>query len=308
MHRSIASAESPEAAVALIRAFPSPVDSPTQRRLRSPEVLAAAFAAARRRADRVWVVRDDGAPRGVVAANRLGRDWVLDVFGFADDGARDALLAHLAAGAKDAGVVAAGLFALPGRAASAPFEAAMEQAGWRRLVRRYHLERATESSSSPAVSLRFERVTSAADPRLVRAHRAIMLDSLDAYDLEALAEHGPHGSEAGVRAGLESLVESGPIESIRLALDAEGDVVGLVSGRSLTDRRGAVLYVGVIPSHRGRGHARQMLSWMTATLAAEGAERLVADTDEGNAPMVRAFLDTGWSITEARIDFVPPRA
>ena len=44
----------------------------------------------------------------------------------------------------------------------------------------------------------------------------------------------------------------------------------------------------------------EAISW----LAASGATVLVADTDNSNPPMARAFADVGWPQTETRIDLV----
>ena len=68
--------------------------------------------------------------------------------------------------------------------------------------------------------------------------------------------------------------------------------------------RAFVLFVGVCRDHRGRGYGRELLAWQTRELVASGATVLVADTDNTNVPMARAFADVGWPQTETRIDLV----
>lgn len=49
-------------------------------------------------------------------------------------------------------------------------------------------------------------------------------------------------------------------------------------------------YLGVVPEHRGRGYADDLLGECTRFLAVEqDAERIVANTDVGNVPMAAAF-------------------
>ena len=68
--------------------------------------------------------------------------------------------------------------------------------------------------------------------------------------------------------------------------------------------RAFVLFVGVCRDHRGRGYGRELLAWQTRELMAPAATVLIADTDNTNVPMARAFADVGWPQTETRIDLV----
>jgi GNAT superfamily N-acetyltransferase len=78
----------------------------------------------------------------------------------------------------------------------------------------------------------------------------------------------------------------------------------MVSGDVRPNRRGVVLFVGVARDHRGHGYGRQLLAWQTRALLDGGATVLIADTDNDNHPMARAFADVGWPQTETRIDLV----
>jgi RimJ/RimL family protein N-acetyltransferase len=53
-------------------------------------------------------------------------------------------------------------------------------------------------------------------------------------------------------------------------------------------------FVGVDPAHRGHGYAPALLVAVTSRLEAAGAERVRADTDFTNAPMIAAFERAGW--------------
>jgi ribosomal protein S18 acetylase RimI-like enzyme len=305
---------SADEAIALLAASPLPVDSPTQRRIRGVTHLHDTFASGRRRPAWVWGVRhaDDPTPLGVVAA--LGADapddrvFVLDHFGLPDDPAvARALVAHATAEAVAAGAEEAGIFAPTDAAfddaSLARLAGPLREAGWRLLVERRHYEFEPPPGLGEGVGtlLFLDQPTGPDDPRLAACHREIMRDTLDAHDA-ALVEKV--GFEQACRESLAFLLDADPVECIRLATDASGSLVGLVSGRVMSSGRAFVLFVGVCRDHRGRGFGRELLAWQSRELIASGATVLIADTDNTNLPMARAFADVGWPQTETRIDLV----
>ncbi len=301
-------------AVSWLAASPLPVDSPTQRRIRGLTHLHDSFGSGRRRPAWVWAVRagDDGLPLGVVAAFGSSapddRVLVLDHFGLPEDPAVAAdLVAIASAEAVAGGADEVGIFAPTDLAFDDPPLARLADplraAGWRLLVERRHYE----FEASPGLGrdvpteLFLDQPIGADDPRLAACHREIMRDTLDAHDA-ALVER--IGFEAACRESLAYLLDADPVECLRLATDASGSLVGLVSGRLLPTGRAFVLFVGVARDHRGRGYGRELLAWQTRDLVASGATVLVADTDNTNLPMAKAFADVGWPQTETRIDLV----
>jgi hypothetical protein len=50
-----------------------------------------------------------------------------------------------------------------------------------------------------------------------------------------------------------------------------------------------VAYLGVVPEQRGHGYVNDLLAEITHVLIEERAERIVADVDLANAPMVAAL-------------------
>ena len=77
-----------------------------------------------------------------------------------------------------------------------------------------------------------------------------------------------------------------------------------MSGLARPNGRAFILFVGVAHDHRGHGYGRQLLAWQTRRLLEAGATVLIADTDNQNVPMAKAFADVGWPQTETRLDFV----
>jgi RimJ/RimL family protein N-acetyltransferase len=129
-----------------------------------------------------------------------------------------------------------------------------------------------------------------------RAHRG----SLDAHAQRVIAESG---LDAAAAEDLEILrLMPSPREWWRLAA-ADGDVVGLtVPSRNYTDP--VIGYVAVLPEHRGHGYSYDLLVEATHLLVAEGADRIVANTDVTNLPMAATFAKVGYPVTDHRIDLV----
>ncbi len=305
---------SADEAITLLAASPLPVDSPTQRRIRGVTHLRDTVRSGRRRPQWVWGVRyaDDPTPLGVVAA--FGADapddrvFVLDHFGLPDDPAvACTLVAHATDEAVGAGAEEAGIFAPTDAAfddaSLARLAAPLREAGWRLLVERRHYEFEPPPGLGEGIGtlLFLDQPTRLDDPRLAACHREVMRDTLDAHDA-ALVEKV--GFEQACRESLAFLLDSDPVECIRLATDATGSLVGLVSGRLMSSGRAFVLFVGVCRDYRGHGFGRELLAWQTRELIASGATVLIADTDNTNVPMARAFADVGWPQTETRIDLV----
>ena len=300
-------------AISWLAAGPLPVDSPTQRRIRGLSHLRDSFGSGRRRPAWVWALRPAGGrPLGVVAAFGSpapdDQVLVLDHFGLPADPALAAeLVARATAEAVAGGAEEVGIFAPTDLTfddpSLAPLAGPLRAAGWRLLVERRHYELEPPPGLGRGVptELFLDPPAGADDPRLAECHREIMRETLDAHDA-ALVERV--GFDQACRESLAYLLEADPVECIRLATDASGALVGLVSGRLLPTGRAFVLFVGVCRDHRGHGYGRQLLAWQTRELVASGATVLVADTDNSNLPMALAFADVGWPQTETRIDLV----
>ena len=79
----------------------------------------------------------------------------------------------------------------------------------------------------------------------------------------------------------------------RVAMRADGEVVGF-GVPSLHAEGPVVGYLGVLPRHRGRGYARDIVAEITRILVEAGARTVYADTDLANRPMAAAFERAGY--------------
>ena len=66
-------------------------------------------------------------------------------------------------------------------------------------------------------------------------------------------------------------------------------------------------YLGVLPSHRGRGLVDDLLGEVTRIHAEAGADLITATTDMTNLPMAAAFDRAGYLVTEIRLVLEAPR-
>jgi RimJ/RimL family protein N-acetyltransferase len=79
----------------------------------------------------------------------------------------------------------------------------------------------------------------------------------------------------------------------QLAYTGAGALAGLVM-MAHNSRVPVVDYIGVVPEQRGHGFAADLLAHGTSLLAAEGVDRIEADTDKNNLPMARTFERLGY--------------
>jgi ribosomal protein S18 acetylase RimI-like enzyme len=299
-------------AITILETSSMPVDSPTQRRYRTSTHLSTTFASGRRKPEWVWAARaTDGTVVGHVAAlSQSGHaPEILEHFGLpADPAQARQLMAHATDAARSLGVSDAGIFAPPGSTIAdpvlQPLVGPLCEAGWKLLVERrhYEFEPSPELGQRIKTRLRMEQLHDPADPRLAVVHREVMrgtLDAADAADIKQL------GFDAACNNILASMLNADPVDCIRLAFDDAGEPVGMVSGVVTGSGRAYVWFVGVVAASRGRGYGRELLAWMTRQLIAQNATTLIADTDNTNVPMAKAFSSVGWIQTETRIDLVP---
>jgi ribosomal protein S18 acetylase RimI-like enzyme len=308
-----------EARTLLVAATP-PNQSFTQVLNFSPERIDRALRLGLRKPEWVWAaLADDGTTLGVVAgwgAEARETPWILDFLNLPTD-RPEVSLALLERAVADSS-----------RPEEAPLEiihflpidsatddpdvqaliAILDAAGFRMLVRRhrYRMTVAEAELQIPQTSLRFEVLAGPEDPRLVAVLEEILVGSLDAHDLADLAAAELQGGSLHTVAvdTAREYLEFDPADSMFLAIDDSGEVVGLVvGGLRGSPEIGTASFIGVSHRHRGKGYAGQLLGWMTAKLINAGAVYIVGETDDQNFPMANAFEKVGYPHTESRIDF-----
>ena len=88
----------------------------------------------------------------------------------------------------------------------------------------------------------------------------------------------------------------------RAAIDSTGQRVGFVLPTTFTDpsrwkdgrRQGTILYMGVLPGCRGKGHALELVREATRIFNQAHCWRIFCDTGTGNHPMVNSFRKAGY--------------
>lgn len=317
MSFSITRPTTPEQALALLRGARSRLGTPISDLVVTDDHLTAGFANRNRRPEWAWIAERDGRTVGRVAgwgASANDHPWILDLFDPGDEPDRVDLLAALlrqaAADLHAAGLeqVELNLFPPAGWRDDPPpalddLLAAAKAAGFEILVTRRRF-RWTPAAGVPAIddgdSLRFAPVTGPDDPVLADAYRRTFEGSLDAHTRRSLLTRD--AAELAAEELADMVNYAGPVDGWRVAYDASGALVGLVTGNP-----GAKVftgYVGVVPERRGHGYARRLLAWMTRWQADQGAEKVVGETDDENVPMAKAFEAVGFVQESARIDLV----
>jgi RimJ/RimL family protein N-acetyltransferase len=250
-----------------------------------------------------WVALRDGVV--VARAAWWGRPQddapvVLDWFDFTDPDAAVELLRAAPGPAEYSLALPPGWRDQPAVAEAAQARiSAAEAVGMTPLVERYGY-RWAPGCGLPARPGRLEFRPEPDDDVILDLFRRVHQGSLDAHARRVIAESG---LDAAAAEDLEILrLMPSPREWWRLAT-ADGDVVGLtVPSRNYTDP--VIGYVAVLPEYRGHGYAYDLLVEATHLLVAEGADRIVANTDVTNLPMAATFAKAGYPVTDHRIDLV----
>jgi GNAT superfamily N-acetyltransferase len=250
-----------------------------------------------------WVALRDG----VVVARAAwwgrppdGAPAVLDWFDFIDQEAAVQLLRAAPGPTEFSLVLPAGWRDRPAVAEAAQARiAAAEAVEMKLLVERYGY-RWTPYCGLPARPGRLQFRPEPDDGVILDIFRRVHQGSLDAHARRVIAESG---LDAAAAQDLEILrLLPSPREWWRLAA-VDGELVGLtVPSRNFTDP--IIGYVAVLPEHRGHGYSYDLLVEATHLLVAEGADRILANTDVTNRPMAAAFAKAGYPISDRRIDLV----
>jgi GNAT superfamily N-acetyltransferase len=165
-------------------------------------------------------------------------------------------------------------------------------AGLRFLVERVELRWSASGAPLPPRPGRLAFRPVADDAEVLAVVRATLDGTLDAHARRDVARLGV---DAAARAIVDEL--PGPRSLVRLAYDPAGRRVG-ITVPALRPWGPDVAYVGVLPEHRGRGYAADLLLEASHLLAEGGATEIEAATDVGNMPMAAAFARCGYVVVD----------
>lgn len=276
------------------------------------DLLRRGFERGTRRPELVWAVRlpDDGPVLGLVGARTRGdRLGLVDLLALPVDPAAASLSLGAATAWARSLPRAEATFSVPpaedpiAEPATRAVVGAFEEHGWRVLVTRKHYAVTPyEGLADGVATVPLESAGPAGRDRVEAFVRRMLPGSLDVRDRATVAAKG---LEAAAKEGAASLLNDDPVECFRF-LVVDGQDAGLVVYRTMPDGTGYLAQVGVAEAFRGRGLAAALVATATRALVAQGATTLVAGTDDGNRPMVRAFERAGWRPSESRVDLELP--
>ena len=174
------------------------------------------------------------------------------------------------------------------------FATLLGAAGFRLVVDRRRFEWTPQSPAPPAPTrLQFRTLAEAGDEAFITTMARITEGSLDNYTQESVRELGPLEAARRHYRDEQRFQRHWEPDWWQLGLLPSGEIVGLVMP-SENDQWPNIGYIGVVPDRRGHGYSQDLLAQGTRTLIAEGADRIIADTDLGNTPMENTFLRMGY--------------
>jgi hypothetical protein len=181
--------------------------------------------------------------------------------------------------------------------------AVLERTGAKLFVERLRLEwHAGTPIADPDGRLTFRPVTDTEE--LIGLMTKVMDGTLDAHGRDDLTRM-PAADAARKHYDEELALYRTPRDWWQIAMNPAGEAVGFViPARNAYNP--IIAYIGVLPEHRGKGYIDGILAVGTCVLAAQGVERIRANTDVGNVPMAQAFARAGYVNFERQIDMTWP--
>lgn len=174
------------------------------------------------------------------------------------------------------------------------FAALLGAAGFHLVVDRRRFEWTLESPiPSAPTRLQFRTLAEAGDEAFIATMARITEGTLDNYTQGLVRELGPLEAARRHYRDEQRFQRHWEPHWWQLGLLPTGEIVGLVMPAE-NNQWSNIGYIGVVPDQRGHGYSQDLLAQGTRTLLAEGAERVIADTDLGNVPMAEAFLRAGY--------------
>jgi len=96
---------------------------------------------------------------------------------------------------------------------------------------------------------------------------------------------------------------SSPTRHFVVAIDAEQNIVGYAGVFAPGGAEADVLTVGVIPSHRGQGIARQLMSMITNWATEQGSIAMMLEVKVDNSDAIGLYESLGYSKLNVRKDY-----
>jgi RimJ/RimL family protein N-acetyltransferase len=170
---------------------------------------------------------------------------------------------------------------------------AAERAGLRWSAERLNL-RWTPADGLPPRSDRLRFVAATDDALVVEVLTRVFTDTLD---VAVRADIERHGVRRAAEFTLAEVAEMpGGRGWWRLAVDARGDLVGLVLP-TRNPSSATIGYLGVVPEQRGHRYADDLVAEALHHFAEAGEAQVTDGTDVGNVPMAAAFARSGYQVT-----------
>jgi ribosomal protein S18 acetylase RimI-like enzyme len=140
-------------------------------------------------------------------------------------------------------------------------------------------------------SLVYRALADVGEDAFVEAIASTYEGTRDSWINQTVDEHGAIGA---ARADFDDYRQMEHLpEWWELAFTADGELAGVImAARNPTTA--VIAYVGVVPDHRGRGLAPELVQRGTEQLVASGSTEIGGDCDRDNVGMVKAFRRAGF--------------
>lgn len=141
----------------------------------------------------------------------------------------------------------------------------------------------------------FKNLNHVTEREYIAAIEQVTIGTLDKDDLDCVKDLGSEEAAINYFNQLKDIDFNK--EWWLLAYDYNGKLVGLVVPQKFADGLGAINYIGIVPSERGRLYSRDLLIEGIKILNNNNVEKIIADIDINNYPLEDLLVNEGFDLS-----------
>ncbi len=177
----------------------------------------------------------------------------------------------------------------------AQYAAIFKAVGFQITQEKKSLEVLASQCSLGPIRTTFKTLEAVGEAKFIDAIQRVTEGTLDRDDLACVGTHGP------LKAAMDyfTLLKDMDFDEKwwRLAYGDQEELIGLVVPQRFNEEGGVINYIGVVPSHRGKGYVGDLISEACRIMLDAGLQTVVADIDQQNQPLEKALLHHGFRET-----------
>lgn len=171
---------------------------------------------------------------------------------------------------------------------------AFERAGFKITQQKKTFEINRDQRVHTKQRLTYKNLLEVGKEAFISAIELVTTNTLDREENECISMHGSMGAAKNLFELLKE-IDLSPTWW-KLAYNDQSELVGLVVPQRFSEVLGAINYIGVVPTERGRGYSMDLIEHSTHLMLSLSIQTVIADIDIYNLPLETALIRSGFSL------------